>query len=123
MQGLPLDTSPGFFGELRSSNELLDNPQALQERMADDGYIFLPGFLDRDEVRLVRKSICEALAADGCFEPGTDVMDAISKAGDDRAFRPDIANVNHPLQLVYSDGPTVMGFYERFLGGEAAIRN
>ena len=41
---------PGEVGELRESNDLLGDVEALRNRMADDGYLLLREFHDRDEV-------------------------------------------------------------------------
>ena len=38
--------SPDAFGELRDSNDLLDDSPALRERMAEDGYLLLRDYLD-----------------------------------------------------------------------------
>ncbi|RKX42433.1 MAG: hypothetical protein DRP64_09845 [Verrucomicrobia bacterium] len=41
---------PGEVGELRESNDLLDDAAALRNRMENDGYLLLRDFHDRDEV-------------------------------------------------------------------------
>ncbi len=38
-----IDTSPEYFGELESSAELLGDAAALHERMATEGYLYMPG--------------------------------------------------------------------------------
>ena len=52
------DTSPEKFGELRSSNDLLTNPEKLRKRIAEDGYLLLRGLLNVDKVRAAR---CEEM--------------------------------------------------------------
>ncbi len=59
--GNALDTSPVSFGALRSSKEVLDDPGELQRRMADDGYLYLPGQLDSEEVREARMEVLRRL--------------------------------------------------------------
>jgi hypothetical protein len=49
-QGVQLDTSPESFGPLRSSMDALEDTEALRHRMTEDGYLYLPGYLDRDLV-------------------------------------------------------------------------
>ncbi len=49
-QGVELDTSPESLGPLRSSADVLEDTAALKERMAENGYLYLPGYLDRDLV-------------------------------------------------------------------------
>ena len=116
--GLRLDTSEASFGELRVSSECIGDGSALRERATEDGYVFLPGFLDRSEVQAVRHSICESLANEGVFEQGTPVDEAIAKPGLEMAFRSDLANASEPLKA-FLYGPKVMGFFDTFFGGPA----
>ena len=64
-KGRPLDTTAESFAELRSSNDILSDTNRLRERMADEGYLFLPGFLDIDQVRTVREEIFMRLGNEG----------------------------------------------------------
>ena len=54
-----------LLGELPDSAPLLADPPALRARMADDGFLFLKGVLDRDAVRTARREVFERLAAVG----------------------------------------------------------
>ena len=60
--GIPLDTSSDAFGELRESNDLLDDMSALRERMAEDGYLLIRDYLDLEWVTDARRSVLEVLA-------------------------------------------------------------
>jgi hypothetical protein len=116
--GLRLDTSDSAFGELRSSRDCIGDGARLRERAAQDGYVFIPGFLDRTEVQAVRRSICDSLAEEGVFKAGTPIEAAIAQPGIEMAFRSDLANASEPLRsLLY--GPRIMGFYDTFFGGKA----
>ncbi len=116
--GVELSQSPDDFGFLRNSNDLVGDYQALRARMDEDGYLFLPGYLDREEVREVRRSITDVLAAEALLDPAFPILDAIAAPGVEMYFRADIANVNQPLKnLIYSD--RVMDFYSGLLGGSA----
>ena len=48
--GRALDTDPSSFGLLKSSAGQIDALDVLRARMVEDGYIYLPGLLDRDDV-------------------------------------------------------------------------
>ena len=48
---MPLDMSAAAFGYLRPANELLDDPPAMWARMAEEGYLYLREYLDKDQVR------------------------------------------------------------------------
>jgi hypothetical protein len=115
--GYPLDLSDDKFGWLKDGSPLMDDYDAMRSAIEKDGYLYLPGFLNRDEVRNVRRTICEALAAEGMLEPGQPVDAAVARSGLEMCFRPDIANANDDLKrLIY--GPRMMEFYKGLLGGE-----
>src|SRR5947199_10840032 len=64
--------------ELRDSSPLLQDPRALLERAAVDGYLFFRGLLARDKVLDVRRQIMQVVADHGWLQPGTDPMDGIA---------------------------------------------
>jgi hypothetical protein len=110
-----LDTSEEAFGELRDSSYLAGNGEALRVRMEEDGYLFMRGYLKRDEVLSARREIVSRLAAEGVLEPGADPMDAIICKDRVSTFRPDLTKDNAPLmKLLYSG--RMMEFYECFFG-------
>src|SRR5262245_41247480 len=98
-----IDTSPESFGALESAADLLDDPAALRQRMQMEGYLYLPGYLDRDEVLAARREVAERLAAAGHTAPGTPPEELIARHGIDIAFLPELARDNPPLhKLLYS---------------------
>ncbi len=116
-----IDTDPGKFGWLRDSNSLLGNPEALRRQMAEDGYLFLPGFFERESIVRVRRAICGVLADEGLLDPVEPVEKAIARPGIEMYFRADIAN-GEPAgallrEVIY--GPKIMAFFSEFLGSEA----
>jgi hypothetical protein len=119
--GLELDLSPESFGWLRDSNDALGDVDTLCARMEADGYLYLPGFFAREEVRKVRRAICEVLAADGLLDTSYPIEAAIAKPGIETYFRPDIANDSPARPALESViyGEKLMGFYSELLGGES----
>jgi hypothetical protein len=119
--GIELDTSPENFGFLSDSTEWLGNPEALRARMEQDGYLFLPGFLDREEVKGARHAICQTLLAEGLLEDNSPPDAALAKAGIDPYFRPDIANGPESGKLIRNViyGGRMMAFFDCFLGGKS----
>ena len=75
--GYPLNTDSEAFAELRPSNEILDNSDALRQRMDEEGYLFFRGLLPRDEVLRARREILLQYAAIGELDPKAPLMDAI----------------------------------------------
>jgi hypothetical protein len=115
--GVELDRSPEAWGELRSSNDIVDDAVALRQRMAEDGYLYLPGYLDRGQVLAAREVVVERLAEQGHLAPGTPPMEAVAREGTTIKFAPDLARDNVPLhELLYTG--RMMAFYRAFLGGE-----
>jgi hypothetical protein len=114
--GVPLDTSPSCFGELEPATHLLGDPDALRARMQEEGYLYLPGYLDRDEVLACRQVMAERLADAGHLDPSYPPY-AMKAHPDTRiAFMPDLAKDNPKLhQLLY--GGRMMEFFGMFLGG------
>lgn len=52
------------------------DPVALRTQLAEDGYLFLPGLLDREAVLRVRRDLAETLASLGWLAEASDPMDA-----------------------------------------------
>lgn len=119
--GQKLDTSSRAFGWLRDSSSALSDVQELRWRMEEDGYLYLPGFLNRKNVQEVRSQICQILAKEGLLDPARPPIDAMAKPGLKLHFRADIANrppvKPHLDSLIY--GPELMNFFDRFLGQPA----
>lgn len=59
------------FLPMRESNDLLDAPESLRERMANDGYLYFRGVLDREKVRSLRRCILRTTQKLGWTEPST----------------------------------------------------
>lgn len=110
--GRPLDTAPGVLAPLRSSADLLDadppgTPEdvaaALRDRIAEDGYLYLPGFFDRDAVLAARHDLMTRLAAIEALAPGTDPDDAIPGPAASGRMHSEIAAASEPLmELLYA---------------------
>jgi Phytanoyl-CoA dioxygenase (PhyH) len=115
-----VDTSPERFGELRRSPHLLGGVAALRERMAEDGYLFLLGLLDRGEVLAARRSVMAMLADEGLLEPGTPPEEGVAAReppGKGLGVRNDLARRSAELQRVLYGG-RMMAFYRELLGGD-----
>lgn len=119
VQGHPLETDPSTFGELRRTSP--DSPiEAIRQAMTEDGYVFLPGFFERERVLAVRQELVRRLDDLGVLAAGTDVMDGILR---DEVGRPAVTDNYHklavgnaPLHALLYEG-SMINFWERFLGG------
>ena len=69
--------------ELRDSSGILGDHDALQARMAADGYLLLRGLHDRDHVLSARRHILEKLSERGMLDAGAPLADGIFNPGYD----------------------------------------
>ena len=115
-QGRQLITAPTHFGTLRDSRAVVGDTEQLRARMAEDGYLYLPGLLDPQQVAEARHSILLKLQAEGALHPDCPLEAGIIAPDVHFTFRPDLANGNPVIeQLLYSG--IVMDFMHDFLGG------
>ncbi len=115
-QGRVLDTAAGALGELRRSDDAVGDAAELERRLAEDGYLYLPGHLDRDAVLRARQRVLEELAALGALAPGSVPADAIAAADFPRlGILSDVAARSDALMSVLY-GPRMTGFYEHLFG-------
>jgi hypothetical protein len=110
-----LDASPEAFGELRPSGDYLGQPDALNRRLEEDGYLFIPGFFQRDLILAARASVTDRLAAEGALDPAFPAIEGQCVPGKPLGFRGDLAKQNPAIdRVVY--GPELLGFYETLFG-------
>ncbi len=135
--GHPLD--PDRFGLLRASDDIRHDLSALRERLADDGYLYIPGFFDPELVLAGRRAIFSQLAANGELDPGSDPMEGrvapvqaqafaldaapTFKAADGTVRNPDKVGAFRPEMAAESDeikrivfGPELEAFYQGLFG-------
>lgn len=115
-QGLELDLSQEAFGTLRSSRDIEADFDSLRARMREDGYLYLPGYLDREEVRGVRRGLTDRLAAAGLLDEQHPTELSIARPDHKAYIMPALTHDNPELmRLLYSG--RMMDFYTRLLGG------
>lgn len=117
-RGLDLDTGPEAFGFLRVSTDIQDNGAACAARLADEGYLYLPGLLHRPDVDEARRFALAGLADQGFLDPDADLMTGRMKPGAGNPyFKPDLVDGNTALRRVLyeEDGP-LMRFFRTMFG-------
>lgn len=122
-RGKPLVTSDRELGFLRTSSDIVDDVEALRQRLADDGYLFLPGYLDRARVLEARRAELRKFAARGFLNPDAPLLDGVvHDAYLGQAANPygeeelnNSARSNPALLQVLYDGPMIE-LYERLFG-------
>jgi len=65
------------LGPLADSSALLGDRASLLEHLERDGYLYLPGFLDRDAVMAARREVLQYMAEHEAMEPGSRPLDGV----------------------------------------------
>ncbi|MFJ2768661.1 phytanoyl-CoA dioxygenase family protein [Streptomyces sp. NPDC087300] len=109
--GVPIPFTPELFGPLRSSADLLPpgNTAALRERLGADGYLYLPGLLDRAEVLGLRGRYF-SLFPPGFLAPGTTPEEGVY-SGSTPDDVPEYGVAGHPAYAFVRSAP-----FDRFVG-------
>ena len=115
--GHELDMDEDKFGLLRDSSDAATDFVELRRRFAEDGYLYMKGYLDRDQVLTARAALTERLAVAGMLDPDYPHTEAIARKDAGYVFKPDLTTGNEPVQkLLYSGRLT--DFYRQFYGEE-----
>ncbi|MBM3843951.1 MAG: phytanoyl-CoA dioxygenase family protein [Verrucomicrobia bacterium] len=115
--GHALDSGPGELGPLRDSRDAAGDFPELRRRFAEDGYLYLPGYLDRDEVLRARASLLDRLAAADVLDPAHPPIEGICRPGAGYVFKPELTEGNPEVQRLLYSG-RLPDFYRQFYGEE-----
>jgi hypothetical protein len=118
--GIELDVSDEAFGELRRSDDIARDADALREHMRTDGYLYLPGLLDVDQVNASRQYVVEQLAAMGLIDESRPRLEAVSKPGGSTFMPKPLTEGNRALHELLYDG-AMIELFERVFG--ASVRH
>jgi hypothetical protein len=113
--GHELDMDDDKVGLVRDSSDAATDFEELRRRFADDGYLYMRGYLDRSAVLAARASLTDRLGAAGVLDPAHPAIDGVCVPGSGYVFKPEITDGNEAVQsLLYSGRLT--DFYEKFYG-------
>ncbi|WP_371790501.1 phytanoyl-CoA dioxygenase family protein [Streptomyces sp. NBC_01471] len=105
---------------LRDSSDILKDAEKLRDRLAEDGYLYLPGFLDASEVVAVQSELRAVLHSVGWLAD----PDRLAAAGRGLGFRPHSFRTLYPAVLRLESvhriafDAVLWAFMERLFGGE-----
>jgi Phytanoyl-CoA dioxygenase (PhyH) len=74
--GVSLPFTAELFAPMRDSRDAVADPAELRHRLRAEGYLYLPGVLDPDEVRQLRRDYFASFPA-GSFAAGSDLDDGV----------------------------------------------
>ncbi|MGA4838626.1 phytanoyl-CoA dioxygenase family protein [Streptomyces sp. G45] len=107
--GIPIPFSPELFGPLRATGaEQRRDPAALRARLREDGYLYLPGFLDREDVLRLRAAYFSRFPP-GYLAPGTTPRDGVFSGRVPEGL-PEHGVAGHPAHAFVRSGT-----FDRFL--------
>jgi hypothetical protein len=113
--GHALDMADDKIGLFRDSSDAADDMPELRRRFAEDGHLYMRGYLDRDEVLTARASLTARLAEAGVLDDRHPHLDGVAKHGSGYVFKPEITNNNAAVQNLLYTG-RLAEFYARFFG-------
>ncbi len=118
VHGKPMETTSDSYGELRSSADAIKDREELRDRFEAEGYLYLPGLLDRDTLSAARQTMLEDLAELDFIDTDYPLSDGIAKREISVSAREmvGLSKKNEPLREALFSGPMIE-FYEQFLGG------
>jgi ectoine hydroxylase-related dioxygenase (phytanoyl-CoA dioxygenase family) len=119
--GRQVDTRPDRLGELEPANDLLGEPAALREAMAERGYLLFRELLDPEVVLAARREVLLKYAILGEIDDRFPLDDAVAgdsegvRSANVRAFSESVRSGAHYLAV--TDAPEVVAVHEALLGG------
>ena len=117
--GYTLDTTPARLGWLTPSDPAAPMPQ-LVEQYQSQGYLWLKGILNRDDVLDFRERYFAAMAETGLLQPDSAPRDGLYSGGDEdrEAVHRIIGEVvRWAAYEAFCLSAPIIRFYEEFLGG------
>jgi hypothetical protein len=123
MAGMALTTTATARGQALDALGWLraSDPEAcdLPARLAGDGYLFLPGLLDRERVRAGRRELLAVAAEHGALDPAYPLEDGVLRPGATDAGLAQEYPASSPLLTSLLQGEPVLDFFAGLLGGPA----
>lgn len=105
-----------YMIEMRDSNDILNDTDALRQRMKEDGYLLLRGFHNREDVLAARLEALEIMKEKGNLDPNFPLEDGIILEGKKGAM---YTTKKLPKLVKVVESPQILAFFDRFLGGES----
>jgi hypothetical protein len=114
--GRPLDLSPDAFGFFRET-DVDEEIEVQQDRISDDGYLYLRNFWSREQVQKVRDSLTSQLDQLGFLLPGAPRDEARFNGREIGRAMGNPLDQRDPLLQDLVFGSRITDFFTRLLGG------
>lgn len=113
-----LEMNGKHLTELKASNDILEDTEALRIRLQEDGYLLIRNFHDREKVLQVRRDMLQNLSESGRLDSNYPTEEGIIGSGS----KPKMFGGNNkdmPSLLEVVNAPRVIDFFARLFGGPA----
>jgi hypothetical protein len=110
--------SADAFGWLRRSDDLVGDPAALRRRLDEDGYLFVPDLLDRDEVFAARMALLRRAEAAGALDPAHPLEHGCCARGSPMSVSRQGDPASMPELVAVLRGKRMLGFFASLLGAD-----
>ena len=108
------------LGELRDSNELLNDNNALRSRIEQDGYLLLRNFIDTGTVLKAREAIVGYMDEKSALVKGKPLLEAVMpRTGKEVRMTGQSEITHHPASLALFENGKLFDFFKRYFGEEA----
>jgi len=109
-----------YLGALRESNDLMDDPAALRQRMEEDGYLLIRRLHDPEKVWKARRVFLDNLHRGGNLDPTRPIEEGAIAEGKRGSFLGGAKAISHhPDFLALVEAPELMQFFADFLEGDS----
>ena len=119
-QGVPVDVAASAFGQLQATDAGTGDFAGWRRQLGDQGYLYVPQLLDRDDVLAARRELLRRLAELDQLSEAMPVHLGIARRGVSSSSAHQLAEDNPDLDRVIY-GERMMGFFGGLLGG--AVRH
>jgi hypothetical protein len=115
-----LEMNSAYLTELKCSNDILDNPEKLRQRMQEEGYLLIRDFHNREQVLAARRNVLDKLHEMGRLSPNHPIEDGVVGTENRGAFfggagADFVADFPNLIEVVNSS--QLMTFFDSFLEG------
>ncbi len=108
------------LGEIRSSQDIQGEPEALVRRLEEDGYLYLPGYIGRERVLRARECVLEFMASQSVLDSTASVLEGVMPRGGKGVNMMGRQEITHrPELLEVLEAPELFAFFRERFGEEA----
>ena len=103
------------LGQLRDSGSNLEDMSSLQARMAEDGYLYMSGLIDRNVVLKARETVLKHMQDHQVLTPDTPLLEGVMPKGGKNVRMMGRSGISHhPDVLNVAENERLLAFFDRY---------